>query len=101
MTFLTAHTSACRDGRQAWYFIPIPRLRLRGHRPFALGRLVLARQAYHELAVLASLALDRDCAAMLLRDDVVRDRQTKAGTLAGRFGGEERLEQFVPDVGRN
>ena len=36
-----------------------------------------------------------------LRDDVVGDRQAEPGALAGRLGGEERLEQLVPDVGRN
>ena len=40
-------------------------------------------------------------AAVLLRDDVVADRQAEAGALAGRLGGEERLEQLVPDLGRN
>jgi hypothetical protein len=35
----------------------------------------------------------------LLRDDVVGDRQAEVGALAGWLGGEERLEQFVPDVG--
>jgi hypothetical protein len=35
---------------------------------------------------------------MLLRDDVVGDRQAEAGAFAGRLGGEERLEQLVPDV---
>src|SRR5215213_6690821 len=38
---------------------------------------------------------------MLLRDDVVTDRQTQAGALAGRLGREEGLEQLVPDLGRN
>ena len=33
---------------------------------------------------------------MLLRDDVVADRQPEAGALAGRLGGEKGLEQFVP-----
>jgi len=37
---------------------------------------------------------------MLLRDDVVGDRQAEAGALAGWLGGEERLEQFVLDVGQ-
>ena len=38
---------------------------------------------------------------MLLRDDVVGDRQAKPGALAGWLRGEERPEQFVPDVGRD
>src|ERR1700722_4283503 len=37
---------------------------------------------------------------MLLRDDVVGDRQAEARALAGWLGGEERLEQFIPDLGR-
>jgi hypothetical protein len=35
---------------------------------------------------------------MLLRNDVVADREAKAGALAGRLGGEERLEQLVSDL---
>ena len=42
-----------------------------------------------------------DRAAMLLGHDVVADREAEAGALAGRLGGEKRLEQFVPDLGRN
>src|SRR6516162_6968873 len=38
---------------------------------------------------------------MLLGHDVVADREAKPGPLAGRLGGEERLEQSVPDLGRN
>ena len=38
---------------------------------------------------------------MLLRDDVVGDRQAQAGALSGWFGSEERLEQFIPDLGLN
>src|SRR5580692_10630574 len=60
----------------------------------------LARQPYRELAVVADLAVHGDVAAMLLRDDVVGDRQAETGAFAGRLGGEERLEQLVPDVGR-
>jgi hypothetical protein len=47
------------------------------------------------------LAIDRDHAAMLLRDDVVGDRQTEASAFASWLGGEERLEQLVPEVGGN
>ncbi len=46
-------------------------------------------------------AVDRDRAAVLLRDDVVADRQAEAGAFAGRLGGEERLKQLVPDLGRD
>src|SRR5262249_17564169 len=56
------------------------------------------REPYRELAVFANLAFDRNAAAVLLRDDVVADRQAKAGALPGRLGGEERLEQLVPDL---
>jgi hypothetical protein len=54
--------------------------------------LLVARQADGELGELADLAGDLDRAAMLLRDDVVTDRQTEARPLAGRLGGKERLE---------
>ena len=62
---------------------------------------LLARQADGELGERARLALDRDRAAVLLGDDVVADRQTEPGALAGRLGREERLEQLVPDLGRD
>src|SRR5580704_4924188 len=64
-------------------------------------RLRFARQPYRELAVVADLAIHSDAAAMLLRDDIVGDRQAEAGALAGWLGSEEWLEQLVPDVGRN
>jgi hypothetical protein len=38
---------------------------------------------------------------VLLRDDVVADRQAEPGAFAGRLGGEKRLKQFVPDLGRD
>ena len=38
---------------------------------------------------------------MLLRDDVIADRQAEAGALAGRLCREEWLEQLVFDVIRN
>src|SRR5258708_6458971 len=57
-----------------------------------------ARQADGKLGELAQLAVYRDRAAMLLRHDVVADRQAEPGALAGRLGGEERLEQFAPDL---
>src|SRR5438105_2554103 len=60
-----------------------------------------ARQADRELGELADPAVDRDCAAMPLSDDVVADREPKPGALASRLGGEERLEELVPDVGRD
>src|SRR5215471_12565624 len=61
----------------------------------------LARQPYRELAVFADIAVRSDAAAVLLRHDVVADGKAEAGALAGWLGGEERLEQFVPDLGRN
>src|SRR5205823_14162379 len=65
------------------------------------GRLWVAWQAHGEFGVRTGLALHRDRAAMLLGHDVVADRQAKPGTLAGWLGGEERLEQLVPDLRRN
>src|SRR6476620_6029663 len=62
---------------------------------------LLARQPDRELCGCADLAFHRDRSAMLLRDDVVGDRQAEAGALASWLGGEERLEQLIPDVGRN
>jgi len=38
---------------------------------------------------------------MLLGHDVVADREAKPGPLAGRLGREERLEQFVFDLGKD
>jgi hypothetical protein len=38
---------------------------------------------------------------MLLHDDVVSDRQAKAGALSGRFGREERIEHLFPYFRRN
>ena len=60
-----------------------------------------ARQAHGELGERAHLAVDLDRTAVLLRDDVVADRQAEPSALTGRLGREERLEQFVPDLGRN
>src|SRR5690242_8225563 len=58
-----------------------------------------AGQADRELSEFAQGTVDLDRAAMLLRDDVIADRETETGALAGRLGGEERLEQFVPNLG--
>ena len=60
-----------------------------------------AGQSDGELSVLADPAIDGDRTAMLLGHDVIADREAKTGSLASRFGGEERLEQFVLDLGRN
>src|SRR6516162_4871997 len=55
-----------------------------------------SRQPHRELGEVADFAIDRDGAAVLLRYDLVADRQPKPGALAGRLGREERLEQLVP-----
>ena len=49
-----------------------------GFRSFAHRRLRVAWQPYPKLAVFADLAFPSDAAAMLLRDDIVGDRQAKA-----------------------
>src|SRR6516162_4410966 len=55
-----------------------------------------ARQPHRELGEVTDFAIDRDGAAVLLGYDLVADRQSKPGALAGRLGREERLEQLVP-----
>ena len=55
-----------------------------------------SRQPHGELGEVADFAIDRDGAAVLLRYDLVADRQPKPGALAGRFRREEGLEQLVP-----
>src|SRR5215831_3855610 len=55
-----------------------------------------SRQPYRELGEVTDFAIDRDGAAVLLGYDLVADRQSKPGALAGRLGREERLEQLVP-----
>src|SRR6516225_2795156 len=59
-------------------------------------RISVSRQPHRELGEVADFAIDRDGAAVLLRYDLVADRQPEPGALAGRFGREERLEQLVP-----
>jgi hypothetical protein len=44
-----------------------------------------------------ALQVYRRCIAATMHDDVVGNRQAEADTLAGWAGGEERLEQLVPD----
>src|SRR5215475_6472313 len=53
-------------------------------------------QPHRELGEAADFAVDRDGAAVLLRYDLIADRQAKPGALASRLGREERLEQLVP-----
>src|SRR5712672_2575384 len=65
------------------------------------GRLPAARQAHGEFGEEPRLALDVDRTTMLLRDDMVTDRQAKPRAFAGRLGGEKRLEQLFPDFRRD
>src|SRR5580704_3224615 len=65
--------------------------------PVSLGREHPARQGNNKFGEFIDLAIDSDRSPMLLRNDVVGDRQAEAGALAGWLGGEEWLEQLVPD----
>src|SRR6516225_10239659 len=60
-----------------------------------------SRQPHRELGEVADFAVNRDGAAVLLGYDLVADRQPKPGALAGRFGREEWLEQFLLVFRRN
>src|SRR6516162_6033720 len=60
-----------------------------------------SRQPHRELGEVTDFAIDLDGAAVLLRYDLVADRQPKPSALAGRLGREERLEQLVPVFRRN
>src|SRR6516225_2885596 len=60
-----------------------------------------SRQPHREFGEVTDFAIDRNGAAVLLRYDLVADRQPEPGALAGRLGREERLEQFVPVFRRN
>ena len=73
--------------------------RVGGKQTFSPRRSRVARQPYRELAELADLAVHSDAAAVLLGDDVIADRQPQPGTLTGRLGGEEPLEELIPDRG--
>src|SRR6516162_10125482 len=55
-----------------------------------------SRQPHRELGEGGDFDIDRDGAAVLLRYDLVADRQPKPGALAGRLGREEGLEELVP-----
>src|SRR5215469_14503374 len=63
------------------------------------SKVLMPRQANGELGKGSWLTLDGDRAAVLLRDDVVADREAQAGALTSRLGRKERLEQLVPDLG--
>src|SRR5690242_18291563 len=54
-----------------------------------------------ELGVGVQLAVDSDRPAVLLRDDVIGDRQPEPRPFAGRLGRKEWLEQPIPDLGRD
>src|SRR5204862_3030289 len=60
-----------------------------------------ARQDDGEFGELAGLGYDVDLSAMLLDDDVVGHRQPKPRALAGRLGGEERVEHLFLHLGRD
>src|SRR5215472_4089671 len=59
------------------------------------------RQADREFGEFAGFAVDCNRAAVLLRDDIIADREPEPGALAGRLGRKERLKQPVPDFGRD
>src|SRR5947209_15873130 len=63
------------------------------------GRLV-HRQPHLEAGV-AGLRRDADVAAMAIDHDPVRDVQAQPGALADRLRGEERLEDPLPQLGRD
>src|SRR5262245_43678675 len=65
------------------------------------GRAPTARQAYGEFGEGPRLALDLDRAAMLLRDDVVADRQAEPRPFAGWLGREKGLKQLGADLRLN
>src|SRR4051794_41983533 len=64
----------------------------------ARGRAHAAGQGDHELDALAR-AYEIERPAVALHDDVVADGEAEPGALARRFGGEERREDAVPDLG--
>ena len=55
-----------------------------------------SRQPHRELGEVTDFAINCDGAAVLLRYDLVADRQPEPGALACWLGREERLEQLVP-----
>ena len=58
-------------------------------------------QSNGELSELADPAIDGYRAAMLLRHDVIADRQAKASAFTSRLGREERLKEPVAVFGRD
>src|SRR3974390_989670 len=73
-------------------FMRAPTLRQQGCR---------ARQNDPELSEFAWLGLDFDPAGMLFDDDIMTDGKTQPGSLAGRFGCNERVEHLLLDLGRD
>ena len=64
-------------------------------------RPALTWQAYCEFGERTGFAVDADRPTMLLGYNIVADRQSEPGTFPGRLGRKERLEQLVPDLGRD
>src|SRR5262249_38978102 len=56
------------------------------------------RQPDDELGELVDSTFDRDRSAVLLGHDIVTDRESKAGTFAGRLCGEERRKDLCKHV---
>src|SRR5262249_35302420 len=54
-----------------------------------------------DLRELTRSRIDLDRATMLLDDDVVRDRESKSGTLAGRLCREEWVKHLLFHLSRN
>src|SRR6202035_3071424 len=54
------------------------------------------RQRNNEFGKCAGLGIDVDLAAVLFHHDVVAHRQAKSGALTRWFGGEKRIEHFLP-----
>src|ERR1700751_3126493 len=75
--------------------------RREGPRRSSSLRTSASRQSPRELGEVTALAIERDGTTVLLRYDLVADRQSKPGALAGRLGREERLEHLVPVLWRN
>jgi len=60
-----------------------------------------SRQPYRKLRIRTQFAVYLDCAAVLLRYDVVAYREPESSAFSGRFRSNERLEQFIADLRRD
>src|SRR5262245_25528298 len=60
-----------------------------------------ARQNNFDLSELAGLRVDFDQASVLFDDDVMADREAKAGAFSGRLSGEEWVKYLVFYFRRN